>query len=270
MQTSGKRTKSRAKIVQTSGKRTKSRRIFGRLARVQPVLAKQSVQTSGKRTKSRRIFGRLDRVKPVFSPDIMFAPTSRRTSEPLPAIHGEEPFFTVSRPIIPVSRPVNSVSATENPISRPADSDTASQNHSATLRSVHRYRRQNLTRHQLHHPTGRAHRPRRHYGRQQRGHARRPSHDSGGRQSGQIHQEDRNEKGGINPPQTFPARSGRVTAPSPEAETTASGLGLLRMKQMYKKIRRCEHTLNYIMRNASPAYFCAASRNASHARCRFD
>ncbi len=61
----------------------------------------------------------------------MFAPTSRRTSEPLPAIHGEEPFFTVSRPIIPVSRPVNSVSATENPISRPADSDTASQNRSA-------------------------------------------------------------------------------------------------------------------------------------------
>ena len=150
--------------MQTSGKRTKSRRIFGRLARVQPVLAKQSVQTSGKRTKSRRIFDRLARVQPVFSPDIMFAPTFRRTSEPLPAIHGEEPFFTVNRPIIPVSRPVNSVSATENPISRPADSDTASQNHSATLRSVHRYRRQNLTRHQLHQPAGRAHRPRRHCG----------------------------------------------------------------------------------------------------------
>ena len=124
----------------------------------------------------------------------MFAPTSRRTSEPLPAIHGKEPFFTASRPLIPVSRPVNAVSATENPISRPADNDTASQNHSTTLRSVHRYRRQNLTRHQLHQPAGRAHRPRRHCGRQQRGHARRPSHDSGGRQSGQIHQEDRNEK----------------------------------------------------------------------------
>ncbi len=155
----------------------------------------------------------------------MFAPTSRRTSEPLPAIHGEEPFFTVSRPIIPVSRPVNSVSATENPISRPADSDTASQNHSATLRSVHRYRRQNLTRHQLHQPAGRAHRPRRHCGRQQRGHARRPSHDSGGRQSGQIHQEDRNEKGGINPSKTFPARSGRVTAPQPRSRNHRFGAG---------------------------------------------
>ena len=78
------------------------------------------------------------------------------------------------------------------------------------------------------------------------------------------------KKGGINPSKTFPARSGRVTAPSPEAETTASGLGLLRMKRMHKKIRRCAHTLNYIMRNASPAHFCAASQNASHARCRFN